>query len=213
MFKADIKLIQEVPSKIEVDLQQTSSEEYLVSFLNNFVSMLVVIPGHPEQGPFYLIKGLVKVITDYPWDPSSTAKARVLMNMLSLFSTYAQAKLPYRLAGVDANDTLYGRDSGYISELMAIINKVLETVLDEVARFSKPDSENPKALSKLALDLFNYIVSFAELTAKSATLAFQLYGLASKGGDNQKYIQSSLQYLKTREGNLARELHKKLANQ
>ncbi len=51
----------------DVDMQQVSSEEYLVTFLNSFMALLVVVPGHPEQGPFYLVKGLLKVVSDFPW--------------------------------------------------------------------------------------------------------------------------------------------------
>jgi len=209
LFKAAIKLIQEVPSKIDIDNQPTSSEEPLISYLNSFFSMLVVMPGHPEQGPFYLIKGLLKVISDYPWEVTSTAKCRIFLNMLSLMSTYFQTKIPYRMNGVDSNDILYGGDSGYTNELQAIINKLLELVLDEIAKYSKPETENTKLQGKLAIDVFNYIISYSELNAKSATLAFQLYGLASKA-ENPKLLQSSLLYLKTKEGTLAKELHKKL---
>lgn len=93
LFKSAIKLVQEVPAKvgkfskkkkkfskkkplnlwillntIEVESQgMKSTEESLISFLRNFLSSLVVVPGHPEQGPFYLVKGLLKVINDYPW--------------------------------------------------------------------------------------------------------------------------------------------------
>jgi len=152
---------------------------------------------------------LLKVIADYPWEVTTTAKGRVYMNILSLLSAYAQTKLPYRVTGVESNDVLYGGDSGYITELQAIIGKVLEMILDEIAKFSKPETENPKSQGKLALDLFNYIISYSELNAKSATLAFQLFGLAAKA-ENPKLIQSSLHYLRTREGTMAKELYKKL---
>lgn len=39
----------------------------LVNFINSFAGLLVVIPGHPEHGPFYLVKGLIQVISAYPW--------------------------------------------------------------------------------------------------------------------------------------------------
>lgn len=52
---------------IEVDGQIRVTEEQLVGFICNFASLLIAVPGHPEQGPFYLIKGLLKVVSEYSW--------------------------------------------------------------------------------------------------------------------------------------------------
>ena len=98
LLKAAIKLVQEVPNRLEIDSQIKSTEEPLVSYLNNFVSLLVVVPGHPEQGPFYLVKGLLKVVSEYTWENVS-AKVRVYISMLSLFSAYQQQKFPYKING------------------------------------------------------------------------------------------------------------------
>ena len=39
-----------------------ASEGRLSEFLKKFLSFLVVVPGHPSHGPFYLISGLLKSI-------------------------------------------------------------------------------------------------------------------------------------------------------
>ncbi len=121
LFKAAITLIQEVPpytgnlssvstssfvpcfftssscsETIEVGGSR-SNEEWLLNFLNYFASVLVTLPGHPEQGPFYLVKGLIKVVQDYPWDTGSTAKSQAFLTLLSYFSTQAQTSLPYHI--------------------------------------------------------------------------------------------------------------------
>lgn len=44
-----------------------STEQNLVHFLKNFISTLIAVPGHPENGAFYLLNGLKKVIDEYPW--------------------------------------------------------------------------------------------------------------------------------------------------
>jgi hypothetical protein len=67
LFKSAIKLLQEVPPRLEIDGQSKSSDELMVSTINSYLSLLVAVPGSPEQGPFYLIKGLLKVIKEYPW--------------------------------------------------------------------------------------------------------------------------------------------------
>jgi len=203
LFKAAIKLIQEVPPKVETDGQLKSTEEPLIGAISRFMSLLVAIPGHPEQGPFYLVKGLLKVIGAYPWEAGSTAKVRLHMNALSLLASYQQTRLPYHIKGVDSNDVLYGGDPDYLAELQAIISKILEEILQSLTDMPG------KSQSKLALDLFNYTLAFAELNAKSATLAVNLFSLAKKEGE-AAYLNQSLSYLKGKESNLARELLKKL---
>jgi hypothetical protein len=44
-----------------------TSEDQLVAFCRYLASALVSAPGHPEHGPFYFIKGLLKVLNEYPW--------------------------------------------------------------------------------------------------------------------------------------------------
>jgi hypothetical protein len=90
------------------------TEELLVNFVSNFTSFLIVMPGSPDLGPFYLIKGLLKVLAEYPWysidnhilrlkffvrDKDSTARPRLNMIMLVAFSAFAQNRLPYHVAG------------------------------------------------------------------------------------------------------------------
>jgi hypothetical protein len=84
-------------------MTKVNSEEMLVNFILSFVSLLVVAPGHPEQGPFYLIKGLLQVVNIYPWEDGSTAKARIFMALLDLFSTLSQKDLPYHISGGTRN--------------------------------------------------------------------------------------------------------------
>lgn len=74
----------------------------------------VAAPGHPEQGAFYVLKGLLKVIADYQWEKNSTAKSRISIGVLALLSSLAQPKLLYHTSGVDGNDTLYGLSPDYM---------------------------------------------------------------------------------------------------
>jgi len=207
LFKAAIKLVQEVPARIDSDSKHKSTEEPLVEFLTNFLSELVVVPGSPEQGPFYLVKGLLKVISEYPWEKGSTAKARLYINMLNLFAVCSQQKFPFHLANVESNDTLYANDPEYIDELQTIINKLLEMIQEEITLF-KGDPQTQKLKSKLSLDLLNTTLAFAELNARSATLIVQLYTLCKEA--EPYYIKNSINYLRSKEGNLANELYKKI---
>jgi len=40
----------------EVEYKRTPTEGRLASMLHYFTSTLVLVPGHPEYGPFYLVK-------------------------------------------------------------------------------------------------------------------------------------------------------------
>jgi len=213
LFKSAIKLIQEVPPRLEMDGQVKSTEELLVNIINNFLSLLVAVPGSPESGPFYLVKGLLKVVTEYPWETGSIAKHKIFMSLLSLFSVYYQPKFPYHYPGVDTNDILYGGDPDYQKEVQALINKIVEDLLEDLAKLTEDKDESAhKNQSKIALDLFNYLLSFSELNAKSATLAVNLYSLAKKVPPEGNYLMNSVNSLKFKEGNLAKELHKKLTS-
>ena len=81
LFKAAITLIQEVPVVtgnfnglvrlfdvvVEMDSQVKQTDVILSQFVNYLVSVLIAMPGHPQHGPFYLLKGLKKVVQDYSW--------------------------------------------------------------------------------------------------------------------------------------------------
>ena len=42
-------------------------EQFLVNHLAAFASVLLLLPGHPENGPFYLLKGLINAVQNYRW--------------------------------------------------------------------------------------------------------------------------------------------------
>jgi len=64
-------------------------------------------------------------------------------------------------------------------------------------------------LTRAALDCFNFTLAFAELNAKSATLALSFWNLGKKEGSS--YQKNSLQYLRSMEGNIAAQLYKKIS--
>jgi hypothetical protein len=64
------------------------------------------------------------------------------MSVLSLFSAYGQPKFPYHYNNVEANDTLYGGDVDYQNELQALIGKVLEELLEDLAKLKEDSDES-----------------------------------------------------------------------
>lgn len=210
LLKAAITLIPEVPPSIEDGIRMISTEPQLVEFLKSFISALVVVPGHPEQGPFYLVKGLIKVIRDYPWAKGSTAKGILYCHLLSLFSSYFQTKLPHHLSGVESNDTLFGGTDEYMDELNKIVNTIVSEVLEELASFKEQEMVAQSA--QLSLELFNFTIAFSDLNKKSILLAANLFGLCKKTGKyNNTYLNNSLNTLQHRSGP-SKELYSKLSS-
>eukprot|EP01117_Protostelium_nocturnum_P011747 TRINITY_DN4283_c0_g1_i5.p1 TRINITY_DN4283_c0_g1~~TRINITY_DN4283_c0_g1_i5.p1 ORF type:complete len:665 (+),score=249.48 TRINITY_DN4283_c0_g1_i5:119-2113(+) len=222
LFKSAVKLIQEVPPRVtdqQNSLQTKQTEGSLMEIIESLLGLLVAIPGHPEQGPFYLIKGLLKVISDYPFEEHSTAKLRVYVKCLPLLSAQSQVKSPYGFSGVEGNDTLYGTDAAYLTELQQMIDKVVEDILQLVSNLSTAAEEQTKnypELGKIAIDLFNYLLSFAQLTPKAANLAVKLFNIAKNwplnNSSTKKYIQNSLDQLSFNPQPLSQELYKKLSS-
>jgi len=83
-FKAAIQTIPDVPltTNYDYESQRLSSEHRLIEFIKTFLSALIVVPGHPERGPFYLIKGLKNAVTKYEWSQGGGAKVEVYTHIL-----------------------------------------------------------------------------------------------------------------------------------
>ena len=43
----------------EVNKKMRSTEPDMVYYIQSFTSFLLLFPGHPEHGPFYLVNGLL----------------------------------------------------------------------------------------------------------------------------------------------------------
>ncbi len=97
-FKQAISLIPEVPAYVEIEHKKVHTEAMVLAFVQviliskhanvcdylsnsalsppfslsqNFCSSLVIMPGHPEHGPFYLIRGLLNVLAKFEWQDNS----------------------------------------------------------------------------------------------------------------------------------------------
>ena len=83
-----------------------ASEEDLVKEVSALVSLLVAVPGHPDNGPFYLLKGLLGQLNAFPWRADRTGKSQVYLAIVAALVAFAQPQLPYGAPGIDANDVL-----------------------------------------------------------------------------------------------------------
>ena len=155
-------------------------EESLVGLLSSLCSFLVVVPGHPDHGPFYLATGLLNVIQSAPWR-SPASQPTLYVRVLSLFATYAQQRLPYRVAGVDSNDVLYAAEPDYAGQVKAMAAQIVASALKGIEAGDGGDMNARRQLAGAALALFDVVVSSITLDAEISALAARLYAIAAKG--------------------------------
>ncbi|KYQ92028.1 hypothetical protein DLAC_06857 [Tieghemostelium lacteum] len=215
LLKALVTFIQEIPPILEFK-QVKSTEEWTYQFMGNLISLLLVTPGHPENGPFYLIKALQKVLKDYPWERSSSAKSRIYLLIMSLCSTWAQKSLPYHIERVESNDTLFTEDPDFQSELNEFYNGLVKDVLADINVLKdEPDLSTQKKMILLCLDLINTLLSVGELNSKTCSLIFNLFNMSKKSIPSTSfselnYLKSTLTYIGTLDSKLSKELYQKL---
>ncbi|KAJ1532194.1 hypothetical protein ONE63_000815 [Megalurothrips usitatus] len=180
-LKAALSLIPDVPKTMEVDGKQRTSEPYIVSYICNFLSTLLIVPDSPEQGVLYLTRGLLNVIQTYSWDQQSTGRSTVYLHVLDMLAAAAQETYPYHIDMVDSNDVLYGSDPKFITELNRMCSVVVEEVLSHLKYLGT--SELYQKQSSLALELLIRIAVKADLSKPDlATLALNLWNLAQRHG-------------------------------
>lgn len=214
-LKAGISLVPEVPPTIEVYKMVVQTEEELVGFLRNFASFLLLFPGHPEHGPFYLVKGLLNAVQGYePWkdEKGSVGKVRVFLGVLSLFATYAQRSFPYRIAKVESNDELYGGEASYVRSLAPFLDTLVAEILAQLSKIGeRGDLLSRKQQGTLALDLANLLVSSLTMNAASATLVVRLVVLAQKSGAvDPAYVAATIRNIQGRKSTWYQDIASKL---
>ncbi|XP_059139678.1 VPS35 endosomal protein-sorting factor-like [Physella acuta] len=197
-FKAAISLVPEVPKTFDGDSKSRSSEPFLLEFLYNFVATLLVTPDNPEMGVMYLLRGLLNVLQDYTWEPNSDARILVYTRVLAVLSAAFQEEFPYHIDKVDSNDSMYGHDPKFLSEVKLMANTLIAEILSHLKSISTP--ENAKRQSSLILEVTSALLTTCDLSQTSiATLIANLWGLALKNGQADVKVLKKLQdYAKTK---------------
>jgi len=197
-LKDALSLVAEVPTQLEVDGKMKSSDQFLVSYLSQLLSTLLVVPDSPEQGVLYLTRGLLKVLQLYTWDTSSCARAQVYLRALDMLAAAAQETYPYQVKKVDSNDVLYGSDPKFIAEINKMCSLMADEVLNQLKVLGVDESYQNQAA--LALDLFVTVMVRGDLSSPGlATLAVNLWNLANKHRQiDSKRLKKTVEYLKRR---------------
>ena len=213
-FRAAIALIPSVPRFLDMEGKIRSTEPLLVDYINNFLSVLIVVPDSPELGTLYLLRGLLNVVQEYPWDGNSDSRALIYVKVLALLSTVVQESLPYHVIGMDSNDALYGGDPQFVED----VDRIAATLLREVGtrlRELGASSDTIPRQSALALELFSCILAHGDLQNDRVwKLAVSLWTMAIQHGHlDQKLVASTAQYVSSKASRLGNATLSQLAKQ
>ncbi|XP_028990789.1 VPS35 endosomal protein-sorting factor-like isoform X2 [Betta splendens] len=181
-LKAAVSLLPEVPHSISVEGKLRSSESFLLDFINNFLATLLVVPDHPEHGVLYLVRGLLNMVQDYTWEDNSDAKVRVYVSALPLLAAMSQETYIYSVPKVDSNETLYGGDPKFLSELNKLCETLIAQILDHLKTLGR-DEQSVRRQGALAFSLFGVLLAHGDLrNNKLSQLAVNLWNLSHKHG-------------------------------
>lgn len=200
-LKAAISLIPDMPSHYEEDGKRFHYEDRLSTYLISLLATLVVVPGHPEHGPFYIVQGLINAMPKYSWQPWTGVQTRIYTNMLALLCTFAQKKFPYHINGVESNDDLYGGAATYMSELNESINVCVSEIFKQLTAFNERTEASSKVnQARSTLDLVNQIAGRMELNAGVTEFLLKLIGLADRHRamftrTDVRYFSNTIEYV------------------
>jgi hypothetical protein len=180
-LKAAISLIPDVPAFEEVDGKRYHTEEKVALLVRSLLGFLVVVPGHPEHGPFYIVQGLRNALPRYAWQENSTLKFKSFLDILALLCTYSCKSFPYHIQHVESNDALYVRSKAYLTELQENIIACMEEIIRLVTSMGERAESSSKANQvRMILDLVNQLMARMELNNDMNTFVMKLLELASK---------------------------------
>ena len=214
-LKAAISLIPEVRpwSSDVIDGKKVHTEVLLASFIRNLLSTLVLVPGHPDHGPFYIVSGLLNAMPKYQWQEGSTVKCSLYIDLLGLLATYAQARFPYSMPHLESNDVLYCGAPGYTFELNQQIQVVLDEVMVQLTAFVSAGAgggeapiEVPVGMRlkqvRLVLELANQLSAKMTITTETAEFLKKLLDLAFKSRqefakEDKAFWEATLAHVRT----------------
>lgn len=201
-LKAAISLIPEMPTFYdEIDgKKHIHYEEKLSDYILSLLSFLVVAPGHPEHGPFYIIQGLLNAIPSFQWQIVTGIQIKIYINILNLLTTLAQRKFPYHIYGVESNNELYGGAEAYLTELNDFINICITEILKLLTQLGERQEVSSKLNQvKITIIFINEISNGLELTKTTAEFLFKLIELVYKNKNiftrnDQKLFEYTIQF-------------------
>jgi len=182
LLKSAVQLVQEFPKNIEErDGKATSTAADLVLYLKYFLSFLVSVPGHPDNGPFYLLKGFKTVVKEYDWEAKGTQRITIYTSTLQFLAALYQKKQPYGWDKIESNLILFGNTISYLNSFHEEINQFLTLLKEEFTRLMEyADGLSRQAQYTVALELLQVSIAHATVTPAFVTFALEYFKIAKK---------------------------------
>jgi hypothetical protein len=190
---------------------ESSSEQAVEEAIGRLAGSLVMAPGHPEKGPFYLLRRLSDETRRFPWDPLRGGKARSLITVLEALVATGQTTLLYRPGpgGAEANDSLYAGDPEFEDEHRDFVNDLSEEVLAAVTDLSELTKEagDSSPVGVVFRDVAMRFVDFAcahfdMAVPEAVSTMVKMFKLAKRRGVDASRLEATARYLEWRMKNL-----------
>ena len=109
------------------------TENRALELVRTVASSLVVAPGHPH--PMYLVKGFFNAVQkNAQW-----TNGEAFLAVLVLVEVLLRVRLPYRVAGADSNDVLFGDDATNYSNDALVMATAIEAKLQSIYPSQRDD--------------------------------------------------------------------------
>ena len=113
-----------------IDLPTDRAGAEMLDFVRRCSALLVVQPGNLEKGAFLVFRGLMKVVEDFDWEPSSADEVRAYVSLIPMITAMAQETIPFKIDGLQSNDVLFAGEEAYVEEATALAHELIQRATD-----------------------------------------------------------------------------------
>ncbi|ETO03963.1 hypothetical protein RFI_33439, partial [Reticulomyxa filosa] len=146
-LKAAVSLIPKLPTtftaaSVQYNNAIQSTSMLLREYVEHMCSVLLLLPGHPEHGPFYVLLEMLDALNNYPpWTNANPEKIRAWLSIFKILCTQSQAQFPYKIVGVTSNDQLFGQNPKYIKTVRRQLNKLAKDISSGLETLAKSEKK------------------------------------------------------------------------
>ncbi|XP_013146011.1 PREDICTED: UPF0505 protein C16orf62 homolog [Papilio polytes] len=211
-FKALVGIIPNIPQYIKEDGQDKPTHDRLAGLLSNFLSTLLILPDNVDSNrKAYVLSGFIKVLERVQWKKTEPLYYNLLLKTLDLLCHMTREKYIYTIDSVISNDELYGSEEEFVECIEKYATHICQEILVVLKMLG--DNKETKKQYNLALELFWRVVRRGEVSDPAmSSLAANLWMLAHKLQDCNKYAKSMLTTLEADNNPAARQLLNKLTS-
>eukprot|EP00483_Globobulimina_turgida_P008943 UN08961 len=213
-FKAAISLIPSLPATFSTQYTNTiqSTPALLAQYIQSFSSTLLLMPGHPSKGAFYLMEELMLALEKWsPWSKEKAVtieKCQAYLSMFTIFTTFSQRKFPYNIKNVSSNDQLYGRRKEYLSKCVKIVNRFGKQIHKQLNELKQSHRNLDKqAAGLLGLKFMNILVDFIKIDHKSIKIISVVHEIVIESKNlDKKYYRNTMDHIQIKNDMLYTQL-------